>query len=270
MELKNLEGFKLGNKKLSYSDKEVILYALSVGAKADDLNLIFERELVVIPTYACALGLWGVESAGDLGIYDRNKSLHASQKLIMHEKMPIECSFWSSAKILKVFDKGKAALVDIEVKSEFFTAIYSVFLPGMGGWGGDRGLSSHVNRPIDSKSWSLNAETNENQAALYRLTGDRHPIHIDTKIAKANGFDRPILHGLCTMGIVLKEICSQLDLSPSGMLQMQCKLSAPVFPGDSIRIVCVEEASGRIRFDSYVRDSLILKDGLVFFGIGQS
>jgi len=94
-----------------------------------------------------------------------------------------------------VWDKGKAALVDIAVECEAFTVRYGIFLPGCGGWGGERGPSATSQEW--HPSWHSRHATDRSRAALYRLTGDLHPIHIDSEVARANGFDRPILHGLC-------------------------------------------------------------------------
>ena len=141
MELKDLAGHDLGTRTIAYDARDAILYALAVGASCDETDLVYERDLRVLPTYACALGLWAVEEAGGLGAYDRNMSLHANQSLELHAPMPRNGSFEARGRVAEVWDKGKAAIVTIVVECEIFTARYGIFLPGRGGWGGERGPS---------------------------------------------------------------------------------------------------------------------------------
>ena len=118
MELKELAGHDLGTKRIRYERRDAILYALSVGAAPDQLDLVYERDLRVLPAYGCALGLWAVEAAGSLGAYDRKKSLHAGQELIVHAPLPPEGDFDMTGRISAVWDKGRAAIVEIEASLE--------------------------------------------------------------------------------------------------------------------------------------------------------
>ena len=228
MELKDLAGQDLGTRTIAYDARDAILYALAVGASSDETDLVYERDLRVLPTYACALGLWAVEKAGGLGAYDRNMSLHAAQSLELHAPMPRSGSFEARGRVAEVWDKGKAAIITIVVECETFTARYGIFLPGRGGWGGERGpsASSQEWRP----SWQGRHATNRSRAALYRLTGDLHPIHIDIEVARANGFDRPILHGLCTLGIAARVLA---EPAASSSLRTQAPRGAPRGAGDA-------------------------------------
>ena len=142
MELKDLAGQDLGTRTITWDARDAILYALAVGASCDESDLVYERDLRVLPTFACALGLWAVERAGGLGAYDRNRSLHAAQSLELHAPMPRSGSFAARGQVADVWDKGKAAIVDIAVECEVFTVRYGIFLPGRGGWGGERGPSA--------------------------------------------------------------------------------------------------------------------------------
>src|SRR5690606_11448901 len=108
----------------------------------DRLDLVYEQRLRVLPTFALTLGVWAVEAAGDLGAYDRMRSLHAAQRMTLHEPLPASGAVETSARVENVWDKGKAALVDIRVESTWFDSVYSIFLPGLGGWGGERGTST--------------------------------------------------------------------------------------------------------------------------------
>ena len=122
MELPELQGYELGERTICYEERDAILYALTVGAKSMETELIYERDLKILPTYACALGLWVVEKAGELGAYDRKSSLHASQTLRVLQPMPKSGSIESIGKITGVWDKGKAALIDIGVETKYFLA----------------------------------------------------------------------------------------------------------------------------------------------------
>src|SRR5690606_18611287 len=141
-DLAQLAGKDLGAHAAAYDANKAILYALAVGAAASELDLVYERDLRVLPTFGCALGLWAVEAAGRLGAYDPRSSLHVAQKIRVHRPLPASGSIGMRGRVAHVYDKGKAALLEIEVESEFFTAAYTIFLPGLGGWGGDRGPSA--------------------------------------------------------------------------------------------------------------------------------
>lgn len=259
MDLRQLIGYDLGERELSYEPRDAILYALAVGARADELDLVYERDLRVLPTYACALGLWAVEMAGELGAYDRKRSLHAAQSLVMRDPMPRIGRIRSRGSIVAVWDKGKATIVDIAVTADIFTATYTIFLPGVGNWGGSPGPESEKAVPV-ARTATVSYPTSPDLAALYRLTGDLHPIHIDPAIARANGFDRPILHGLCTLGIAARALAGPAGAHPADLTSLSARLSAPVLPGDTVTLFS-SPARGRLAFEAGVGDKLVLKNG---------
>ena len=263
MKLQDLAGFDLGHQTVDYSDRDVILYALAVGARHDQLDLVYERDLRVLPTYACALGLWAVEKAGDSGAYDRTYSLHAGQKLDVHKPLPKAARLDMHGTVAAVWDKGKASMVEIVVECEEFTATYGIFLPGLGGWGGERGPSS-PSGSIDKPDWQACFQTGPDLAALYRLTGDRHPIHIDPAVARANGFDRPILHGLCTLGIAAREIAGAAGAHPCDLKYLEARLAAPVMPGAAIDLE-VQTTESDMNFECRVNETAVLKSGRARF-----
>lgn len=267
MKLADLAGHDLGTRVFSYEDRDAILYALAVGAAPDQLDLVYERDLRVLPTYACALGLWALVDAGELGAYDRMRSLHAGQRLEVRGPLPRSGNIETKARISGVWDKGKAAMVDIEVSSEVFTTTYAIFLPGLGGWGGERGPSAAAEPEPGGEPWRTEFATRADQAVLYRLTGDLHPIHIDTEVARANGFDRPILHGLCTLGIAARELATAAAAHPADLQSITARLAAPVMPGDVIEINAWSEADG-IAFEASAGGNVALKGGRAVFGGG--
>ena len=264
MKLHELHGYELGNRTVSYKENDAILYALAVGAESKDMDLVYERDLLILPTYACTLGLWAVESAGALGVYDRMFSLHASQSLILKKPMPKSGVIETIGRITSVWDKGKAALVDIVVESEFFKVSYGIFLPGLGGWGGERGLGSPSMDEETGDIWNGSYATSPNQAALYRLTGDLHPIHIDPQVAQANSFERPILHGLCTLGIAARMISEAANAHPADLKELDARLSSPVMPGDVIEVSVKTTFSG-LNFEASVGSNTVIKGGRATF-----
>ena len=264
MKLYELKGYEFGKQSVHYEERDAILYALSVGARSSETSLIYERDLRVLPSFACTLGLWAVEFAGGLGVYDRNYSLHASQSLEVFQPLPKSGEFETAGKITGVWDKGKSAILDVEVECEYFRVSYGIFLPGLGGWGGERGVSSTEEVEGMRKSWSGTYKTSTEQAALYRLTGDLHPIHIDTVVAQANNFERPILHGLCTLGIVARIISESLGAKPTDLKKMEARLSSPVMPGDLIEVTA-DYNSNDITFEASVGTISVIKDGRALF-----
>lgn len=259
----DLAGMDLGRHTASYDDTAVILFALAVGASSTDLDLVYERDLRALPTFACALGLWAVEAAGRLGAYEPEWSLHASQRLVVHGSLPVSGRVPMSGRIANAYDKGKAALVEIEVSAPDFTASYNIFLPGLGGWGGDRGPSSPTGGAVELTRASA-FETGPDLAALYRLTGDRHPVHIDPAVAEANGFNRPILHGLCTLGIAARVVAGQVGAHPADLRELEVRLAAPVLPGDTLDIAS-GKAAGVVHFEARVGATTVLSGGKARF-----
>ncbi len=258
-----LAGVDLGTRTVEYTARDAILYALAVGARASDLDLVYERDLRVLPTYGMALGLWAVEAAGDLGAYDRLRSLHAAQRLEVRAPLPRAGAIEMSARVSAVWDKGKAAMVDIEVECPYFAATYSIFLPGLGGWGGERGQSVRT-AASSAAPTEIDCATSEDLAALYRLTGDRHPVHIDPATAADYGFTRPILHGLCTLGIAVRAVAAVGHAHPGDLSYLEARLASPVYPGDTLRLNATA-GPAEILFHVRVGDTAVLGNGRARF-----
>ncbi|CDM23594.1 probable dehydrogenase [Castellaniella defragrans 65Phen] len=263
-DLAQLAGKDLGAHAAAYDANKAILYALAVGAAAAELDLVYERNLRVLPTFGCALGLWAVEAAGRLGAYDPKSSLHVAQKIRVHRPLPASGSIGMRGRVAHVYDKGKAALLEIEVESEFFTAAYTIFLPGLGGWGGDRGPSA---APAADLAFTQATEvaTTPELAALYRLTGDLHPVHIDPEVARTNGFSRPILHGLCTLGISARVVARQHGAHPADLRSLEARLTSPVLPGEALTVESGRAAEG-IHFRTLSNGMAVLSGGKAVFG----
>ncbi|MFE9972204.1 MaoC/PaaZ C-terminal domain-containing protein [Streptomyces hirsutus] len=229
------QGHDLGARTVSYTERDAILYALAVGAGADRLDLVYEERLRVLPTFALTLAQWAPDALGTLGAFDVTTAVHGSQRLVV--KGPLEPSgeLTMSARVAEVWDKGSAAVFDVEVSCDRFTATWSLFAPGGGGFGGDRGPSA-PRRPDRPAEHGPTVATHSRQAALYRLLGDRHAMHIDPRAAKAAGMSRPFLHGLCTLAAALLPLADTLGAHPADLVELQARFAAPVFPGDRLAL----------------------------------
>ncbi len=264
MDLRELSGLELGGRSIRYSDRDVMLYALAVLAPPDRLELVYEQSLSVLPTFALTLGLWAVEDAGGLGAYDPKLSLHVAQKLHMKGPLPVHGSVDLAGRIGDVLDKGKATTIEVIVEGDAFSAVYTVYLPGVGNWGGPTKPTARLPEPSLWAS-TTTVHIRDDQAALYRLTGDRHPVHIDPAVARQAGFDRPILHGLCTLGIVARQVT---DLVPGGdrhLADLDVRFTAPTFPGDVLVISATEQSDSELRFKTTAGERTVLSGGVARF-----
>lgn len=265
--LGGLVGLELGSRVATYDERTAILYALAVGAAADRTELIYEKQLRVLPTFALTFGLWSLEAVAVVGGYDRTNTLHVGQELTVAQPLPRSAEIRSTAAVEAVWDKGSAALVVVRVHSEFFDARYTIFVPDAGGFGGDRGPAGGFGPPERPPDQRVRAETMPNQAALYRLTGDLHPIHIDPAVARAAGFERPILHGLATLGCTTLAISDALGREPEELTQLSVRFAAPVYPGAAIELSCWDDDAGTL-FTAAADGVEVLQAGFAAFGRG--
>lgn len=264
MDLDELPGFDLGRRAVAFDDRTTILYALCAGATNDELDLVWEQQqLRALPALATSLGLWAVEAAGELDAYDRRKSLHVGQRLRTLQPMPAAGEIDMSARIGSVIDKGRAAIVEITVTSPYFELGYTIFLPGYGGFGGDPGAPA-VPADAFEPTTSTSVPTDDRLALFYRLTGDRHPVHVDPATAADNGFERPILHGLCTLAIASRAVARLVGAHPADLTALDSRFAAPVTPGDILEVRASGDAKAA-RFDVLVGDRVVLKDGRASF-----
>ncbi|WP_072814179.1 MaoC/PaaZ C-terminal domain-containing protein [Rhodococcus zopfii] len=254
-----LKGHDLGTRVVSYDESDAILYALCVGAGPNQLPLVYERDLHVLPTFGLGLGLWAVEEAGTLGAYDRLKSLHAAQQLTVHDPLPRAGKLEMRARVAEVWDKGSAATIDIAVECEQFTATYAIHLPGSGGWGGERAPSS-PRVDLDGAEFEDRFRIEPNLPALYRLTGDLHPVHIDPAVSAGYGFARPILHGLCTLGIAARSVAAASGAQPWELSELRARFAAPVLPDNTLTVRAQAGADGT-DFDARIDGTGVISGG---------
>jgi len=266
-----LAGVSLGASVVRYDERDAILYALAVGAGAGTLDLVDERRLRVLSTYALPLGLWAVEAAGATGVYDRVRTLHVGQRFVAHALLPPTATIEMEARVAAVWDKKVAALVEIEVTSPFFESTYGIWVPGAGSFDGERGPAGAGRETPAEPDIRAVIQTHSDQAALYRLTGDLHPLHIDPEVAREGGFDRPILHGLCVLGAATLELARAVGADPARVRELSVRFAAPVYPGAAIDLVGSSAPPGQpVGFSASVDGEDVLKAGSVSFGPGPS
>ncbi len=239
----DLVGKKSAPIKHSYGWKDTILYALGVGAKIDELDYLFEMNgPKVLPTFAVVPSFTAlITVCSELGA-NPMMILHGEQKVELHRQIPPNGAFQTVAEVKGIYDKGKGALVLVEAvtsdeKGEpVFTNWFSTFVRGEGGFGGERGPEALKADPPDrAPDFVMTEKTAPEQALLYRLSGDLNPLHASPQFAKMGGFDRPILHGLCTYGhagrAVLKHACGG---DAKRWKSFAARFAGVVFPGDSL------------------------------------
>lgn len=231
----------------SWNSKDALLYAVGIGAGGDELPFTTENtngvDQQVFPTFPVVVG-WGRGSAmGGIGTFNPALLVHGQQAVTLHKPIPVEGTVTITSEITGIWDKVKAAVVVSESRAVMdgellYTNTSSVFIRGEGGWGGERGPSGPKNVPPErDPDHVVTYQTSPDQAFVYRLSGDRNPLHTDPSFAAIGGFDRPILHGLCSYGFtgraLLHSLCSS---DPAAFKHIEARFTAPVMPGDALTI----------------------------------
>jgi acyl dehydratase len=241
-----------------WDSKDCLIYALGVGAGAADplAELEFTTENTnevqqrALPTMAVVLGAGGGGAWSALGDFNWAMLVHGEQAIELHREIPVEGELESVTEIAGIYDKGKGAVVVTETVStlvetgeSLFSTRSSAFIRGEGGWGGDRGPSGTPNQPPDrAPDEEITLQTRGDQALLYRLSGDRNPLHSDPSFAAMGGFDRPILHGLCTYGFTGRALLhARCGSDPARFRAMEGRFSSPVMPGESLTVQIWDE-----------------------------
>jgi acyl dehydratase len=254
-------GAALPERSFSWTSSDVLLYHLALGAgsspgdQTDPKALRYtldDEHLQVLPSFGVvAPSFHDTEPPGlDLPGCDINLAqvLHGSQEVVVHGPLPTSAGATVRTRISDVWDKGKAAVIVQEAEAvaddgtPLFTTRSSIFVRGEGGWGGDRGPSTKVELPSRTADAETSYATSANQALLYRLCGDRNPLHADPAFAAAAGFPAPILHGLCSYGIVLRSVVDTLlDGDATQVGGFSARFAGVVFPGETIRVQAWDE-----------------------------
>lgn len=246
---------------------DVILYHLGVGAgnpptDGGELEYAYEKKLKVLPSFGVVpvfSQLGGVANVEGLD-FNPVMLVHGEQDLEVHRPIPTSGQIESQARVSGVYDKGKAALVVLEVESRekggepLFTNRFSIFLRGEGGFGGESGPKAGNHPPEREPDHVVESPTLPQQALLYRLAGDKNPLHADPEFAKMAGFERPILHGLCSFGVVCKAaVDTALDGDVEKVARYQARFAGPVFPGETI-VTSLWREEGRLLVQAKTKD----------------
>jgi acyl dehydratase len=249
---------------IGWDVRDVLLYQLSLGAGVPpsdpgELRYAFERDLAVLPTFAVVAGNgWRPRGArggfnGLPGVdIDPRAILHGEQSIEVHGPIPAAGEARSAMALTDVWDKGTAAVLRTRTDVEdldgrpLWTARASIFVRGEGGFGGDRGPSVRRPPPDREPDTVVRSPTLPQQALLYRLNGDRNPLHADPEFAAAAGFDAPILHGLCTYGVVCKAIVDgHLGGDVTAVAAFDARFGGIVLPGETL-VTSVWEEDGEL------------------------
>lgn len=260
----------------SWKSKDALLYALGVGAGTDELAFTTENTKDTpqraLPTMAVVLGGGGIPF-DKLGTFNPAMMLHGAQGIELISEIPPEGEIESTGSIGAIWDKGKAASVemlsdsvDLATGKLLFRTRMTAFLRGEGGFGGERGPAQTWQAPNRATDHEVRYSTRMDQPLLYRLSGDRNPLHSDPSFAKLGGFERPILHGLCSYGFtgraLLHSVC---DSDPKRFKSMDARFSKPVMPGDDL-IVSIWVDGNEALFQTRNQDGdVVIDQGVMKF-----
>ncbi|MEU5216341.1 MaoC/PaaZ C-terminal domain-containing protein [Streptomyces sp. NPDC020807] len=264
---------------ISWDHKDVQLYHLGLGAGVpatdpDELRYTLESRLHVLPSFATVAGA-GMAVAGGLSApgvdVDLAAVLHGGQTVTLHRPLPVSGRAVSTSRVAAVYDKGKAAVLVLRTEASdddgpLWTNDAQIFVRGEGGWGGDRGPSERLPLPERAPDATVERPIREEQALLYRLSGDWNPLHADPEFAKLAGFDRPILHGLCSYGMTLKAVVDTLlGGDVTRVRSYRTRFAGIVFPGETLRVrMWAEEGRVQVTVTAVERDdATVLADTVV-------
>jgi acyl dehydratase len=242
-----------------WSPDDVILYHLGIGAGLGrptdprELEYLFEVNLKVLPTFGVVPPFGAMWMLNDFPGMDINLMLvlHGEQEIRLHRPIPIEAEVVNTTRIVGLQDKGRAAVVNIDVETTLqdgtplFSNLFSVFARGEGGFGGDPGTTMVVEAPDRAPDAVVLSPTMPHQALIYRLSGDKNPLHADPTFARMAGFETPILHGLSSYGAVCKAVVDEvLDGDVRRVDGFRTRFSGVVYPGETIVTSMWETADG--------------------------
>jgi len=271
-------GAQLPPVNVSYTADRVILYHLGIGAGVPptdpgELAYTYEKNLKVLPSFAVIPAMGSLPGLAQVPGLQFNWAmlLHGEQEVILRRPVPPEATLATSPRIAEIYDKGKGALVILEAESRdeagesLFTNRFSLFIRGEGGFGGDSGPKAGYQPPARAPDAVLESPTLPQQALLYRLCGDKNPLHADPDFAKLAGFDQPILHGLCSYGIACKAIVDRvLEGDVTRVARYRARFAGVAFPGETFHTAYWREGQSiLLEVKSAQRDAPIISNAVI-------
>jgi acyl dehydratase len=241
-------GAELGEGQYSWTRDDVILYHLGVGAGVPatdpgELEYTYEKNLKVLPSFGVVPVFGAMGGLGTVEGLSFNFAmlLHGEQEIILHQPIPPEATVINRGRVAELWDKGKACLCVLEVETrladsdeKLFTNRFGLFLRGEGGFGGEPGPKAGNEPPDRAPDGVIESPTLPQQALIYRLSGDKNPLHADPDFAKMAGFEKPIIHGLCSYGVVCKAIVdSVLGGDVSRVARYAVRFRGVGYPGET-------------------------------------
>ncbi|MFC9248733.1 MaoC/PaaZ C-terminal domain-containing protein [Streptomyces sp. NPDC057136] len=260
---------------IRWDHKDIQLYHLGLGAGTPatdpgELRYTLESRLHVLPTFATVAGAGkGVTSVVSLPGIDIELAalLHGAQSVRVHRPIPVQGRAVQTSKVAAVYDKGTAAVIVLRTEAAdddgpLWTNEAQIFVRGEGGFGGERGPSTKFALPAVAPNHTVERHVREDQALLYRLSGDWNPLHADPGFAARAGFDRPILHGLCTYGMTLKAVTDTvLGGDVSRIRACSTRFAGVAFPGETLRVdIWTGGAGARVTVSAVERDGAPVLD----------
>jgi acyl dehydratase len=225
-----------------YTWREVALYNIGVGANENDLAFVYENVpggIKVLPSFCVVPAIRAFPHLGDN--LEWSRMLHGEHLIRLSQPLAPQGKITQVGEVLNIYDKGKGAVYRIRIKGwtekeeDLYEAQWSIFYLGAGGFGGDPGPKSEKVEPPQGvePEFSISEKVAANQAVIYRLSGDLNPLHLDPQAARRGGFDRPILHGLCTYGFATRVIVNTiLGGDVARLKEFSARFSGVVYPGD--------------------------------------
>jgi acyl dehydratase len=261
----------------TFSDRDAILYALCLGFGADPMNertlpFVYEKHLKVVPTLPTVLAWVAEPTFAALGA-DPATALHGEQKIELHRIITVPLKLHIQGSVAEVYDKGagrgaiivtRHVLRDAGDGGKIATLTTTCFARGEGGCGGSLEAPPQPHAvPSRAPDHSLDIVTRPDLALLYRLTGDRNPIHAEPDFALRAGFDRPLLHGLCSFGMSCRAVLeSYADVDPARIASHQARFASPVYPGETLTFNLWRDGAD-VSFEASVRTRgvTVIKNG---------
>ncbi|MBO9356375.1 3-alpha,7-alpha,12-alpha-trihydroxy-5-beta-cholest-24-enoyl-CoA hydratase [Bordetella petrii] len=278
MDYDTIKNWRFDDVHQRYDEKDTMLYALGLGLGQDPLDAgqlryVYEQDLRALPTLATVLGYPGFWMSDPRAGIDWVRLVHGEQRLTLHAPLPASGTVIGKSRITHVIDKGadKGALVisERELHDEsgacLATLQQTTFCRGDGGFGrGDDGPPPLPAAPARAPDRSCTLAVAPNAALLYRLSGDRNPLHADPEIARKAGYPQPILHGLCTYGMaahaIIKTWC---DYDAARLTSLNARFSSPVYPGEALQFDMWRGDDGTLQFivRAAARDVVVMSHG---------